>query len=94
MFYQSTGGQHLITAIAVSFVALFFISQKGEVRMGSLKIRAYRKRVKTGSYSRDRFKEYKFNQLEKERLTHREIEDLMGCNRDTSKRVRGAFKRR
>ncbi len=30
----------------------------------------------------------------KETLTLREIEDLMGCNRDTYKRVRGSVKRR
>ncbi|MDI2588062.1 hypothetical protein OR571_13290 [Psychrobacillus sp. NEAU-3TGS] len=30
----------------------------------------------------------------KEMLTRREIEELMGCNRDTYKRVRGAVKRR
>lgn len=30
----------------------------------------------------------------KERLTRKELEELMGCNRDTYKRVRGAVKRR
>lgn len=30
----------------------------------------------------------------KESFSRREIEDLMGCNRDTYKRVRGSVKRR
>lgn len=30
----------------------------------------------------------------KETLTRKEIEELMGCNRDTYKRVRGSVKRR
>ena len=30
----------------------------------------------------------------KETLTRKEIEELMGCNRDTYKRVRGSIKRR
>lgn len=31
---------------------------------------------------------------QKETFSRRELEDLMGCNRDTYKRVRGAVKRR
>jgi len=31
---------------------------------------------------------------QKETFSRRELEDLMGCNRDTYKRVRGSVKRR
>ncbi|KQL35812.1 hypothetical protein [Psychrobacillus sp. FJAT-21963] len=39
-------------------------------------------------------KENTRSKREKERFSCRELEDLMGCNRDTYKRVRGAVKRR
>jgi len=41
-----------------------------------------------------KYRQANIRNKQKETFSRRELEDLMGCNRDTYKRVRGSVKRR
>ncbi|ALC85709.1 hypothetical protein AM499_07640 [Bacillus sp. FJAT-22090] len=67
----------MITANPVSFVVLFFISQKGEKKMGMMQSELIEKGLKQAFIHEIEEENTRRSKKKKERLSRREIEDLM-----------------
>lgn len=76
----------MITAIAVSFVVLFFISSKREIEMRTIQSVVIEKGLKHADRDVMKNKQVNISDKKKGTLTRIEIEDLMGCNRETYER--------
>lgn len=70
----------------------FFISSKGVMGMRTIQTELVEKGLKNAQINEVDKENSKTSKRVKESLTRREIEELMGCNRQTYKRVGGAVR--
>jgi hypothetical protein len=81
------------TALAVSFVVLFFISFfEGVMGMRTIQTQLVEKGLKQSNTQEIERESFELKNKKKETLSRREIEELMGTNRPTYRRVGGAFR--
>lgn len=92
MFYQQTGGQQMNQRLAVHVLSSFFISSKGEMVMRTIQSEFIGKGLKQVDRDELRNRQANISNKQKETFSRRELEDLMGCNRPTYRRVGGAVR--